>query len=126
MHKTDDLIAQALAAEDRDLLVRHAEPGYFTQAFGLFRGTLGWVIWLAYLTGVAAFIGFAIALWQAWTSVDVAVVVRWGVVAVVLFQYSAMIKAFLGSHLEANRLLREVKRVELQVAMLRAGETSGH
>jgi hypothetical protein len=48
------------------------------------------------------------------------------VVAVVLFQYSAMIKAFLGSHLEANRLLREVKRVELQVAMLRAGETSGH
>jgi hypothetical protein len=75
---------------------------------------------------VAAFIGFAVALWQAWTSVDVAVVVRWGVVAVVLFQYSAMIKAFLGSHLEANRLLREVKRVELQVAMLRAGETSGH
>jgi hypothetical protein len=125
MHKTDELIAQALAAEDRDLLARHAEPGYFTQAFGLFRGRLGWVVWLAYLSGIAAFLGFAWALWQAWTLTDLTAVVRWGIVAIVLFQYTAMIKAFLGSHLEANRMLREVKRIELQVALSRSAGAVG-
>jgi hypothetical protein len=122
MRKTDEWIAQALSQEDRELLARHAEPGYFSQAFGLFRGSLGWVVWVAYLTGIAAFVGFGYALWQSWTTPDVLDVVRWGIVAVVLFQYTAMIKAFLGNHLEANRLLREVKRVELQVAL---GRTVG-
>ena len=45
MDKTERLIEQALSAEDRELLARHGEPGYFSQAFGLFRGTLGWVVW---------------------------------------------------------------------------------
>jgi hypothetical protein len=125
MHTTDELIAQALSAEDRDLLARHAEPGYFAQAFGLFRGRLGWVVWLAYLTGIAAFLGFGWALWQAWTLTDLTAVVRWGIVAIVLFQYTAMIKAFLGSHLEANRMRREVKRIELQVALLRSAGAVG-
>lgn len=120
MYKNDELIAQALSAEDRELLARHAEPGYFSQAFGLFRGSLGWVVWLAYLTGIVSFLGFGWSLWQAWTTPELIAVTRWGIVAIVLFQYTAMVKMFLGSHLEANRLLREVKRVELQVAMARA------
>ena len=60
------------------------------------------------------------ALWQTWHAVDVISAVRWGVLTVVLFQYSAMIKGFLGTHFEANRTLREVKRVELQIALLGA------
>lgn len=120
MDKTDQLIDRALAEEDRELLARHAEPGYFAQAIGLFRGSLGWVVWLTYLTALVSFIGFGWSLWQCWTATDPLVAVRWGVVAVVLFQLSAMGKSFLGSHLEANRMLREIKRVELQVALLRA------
>ncbi|QDH68786.1 DUF6768 family protein [Marilutibacter alkalisoli] len=119
MSKTDELIERALSAEDRELLARHTEPGYFSQAFGLFRGSLGWVVWLAYLTSIAAFAGFIWALWQAWTTPETLLAVRWGVVAIVLFQYTAMVKSFLGTHMEANRTLRELKRIELQVAMLR-------
>ena len=124
MSRTDELITQALSAEDRELLARHAEPGYFAQAFGLFGGALGWVVWLAYLTGIAAFFGFGYALWLTWQAADPTTAIRWGVLATVLFQYTAMIKAFLGSHMEANRTLREIKRVELQVALLRAGDAA--
>lgn len=119
MSKIDELIEQALSAEDRELLARHAEPGYFKQAFGLFHGSLGWVVWLAYLTGIAAFIGFGIAIWQVWATTDPITAVRWGVLAVVLFQYTAMVKGFMGSHMEANRSLREFKRVELELSLLR-------
>jgi hypothetical protein len=121
MNRTDGLIAQALSAEDRELLARHAEPGYFRQALGLFRGSLGWVVWVSYLTGIAAFVGVVLALWQTWHATDAIGAVRWGVLGVILFQYSAMIKGFLGTHFEANRTLREIKRVELQVALLAAG-----
>ena len=127
MSKTDQLIEQALSAEDHELLATHGEPGYFTQAFGLFRGTLGWVVWLAYLTGIVAFAGFAFAFWQTWTASETLVAVRWGVLALLLFQYTAMIKVFLGNHMEANRTLRELKRVELQLSLLRdSGSSDPH
>jgi hypothetical protein len=124
MDKTDQLIEQALSAEDRELLAKHGEPGYFTQAFGLFRGTLGWVAWLAYLSGLAAFAGCAYALWQTWTTSDALLAVRWGVVALLLFQCSAMLKTYLGSHMQANRMLRELKRIELQLSLLRSPDAA--
>ena len=36
-----------------------------------------------------------------------------------LFQVTTMCKTFMGNRMEANRLLRELKRVELQVSLLR-------
>jgi uncharacterized membrane protein len=100
-------------------LARHGEPGYFSQAFGLFRGSLGWVVWVAYLCGIIAFAGFGVSLWRSWHATDALVAVQWGVLAIVLFQFTMIMKSFLGSHLEANRMLREFKRVELQLALLR-------
>lgn len=119
MDKTDDLIERALSAEDRALLARHGEPGYIPQALGLFRGPQGWVGVLAYVTALAAFAGFAFAFWHLWTAHDTLAAMKWGVVALLLFQYSAMMKTFMGTRVEANRMLRELKRVELQVAMSR-------
>ena len=119
MQHHDDMIHRALADEDRDLLARHAEPGYPAQALALFRGRLGWVTMLAYVTALAAFIGFGYTFWRAWSAEDALVAVKFGVLSVVLFQYTAMAKGFLGSHMEANRTLREMKRIELQVALLR-------
>lgn len=126
MDKTDDLIERALSAEDRALLAHHGEPGYIPQALGLFRGPQGWVGVLAYLTALAAFAGFAYAFWQLWNTDDLLVAVKWGVVALLLFQYSAMMKTFMGTRVEANRMLRELKRVELQVAMLREPAETDH
>ncbi|WP_202845138.1 DUF6768 family protein [Luteimonas saliphila] len=119
MDKTDDLIERALSAEDRALLASHGEPGYISQALGLFRGPQGWVGMLAYVTALASFAGFAFAFWQLWTSEDVLAALKWGVVALLLFQYAAMMKTFMGTRVEANRTLRELKRMELQVALLR-------
>lgn len=119
MSKTDDMIERALSAEDRELLARHAEPGYFTQAFGLFRGAQGGVVWLTYLTSLVAFAGFAYAFWRTWMADDLLVAVKFAALAIVLFQYTAIAKSFLGARMESNRSLRELKRVELQVAMLR-------
>ena len=119
MNKIDELIGQALTEEDRALLASHGEPGYIAQAFGLFRGPMAWVMWLVNIAAGVAFLGGAYALWQMAASADALVAVKWGVGSLFLFQVTTLCKSFMGNHMEANRMLRELKRVELQVSLLR-------
>ena len=123
MDKFDELIAKALTDEDRALLSRHGEPGYFAQALGMFRGPLAWVIWLVYVVGGVAFVIAVYAIWQMSVATDVLAAVKWGMASVLLFQFTVLAKTYMGTHMETNRMLLEIKRVELQVAMLRDGES---
>ncbi len=119
MNKIDDLIGRALTEEDRALLASHGEPGYLRQAFGLFRGPMAWVMWVAYVAAFVAFVAGAYAIWRMSGASDVLVAVKWGVASLFLFQVTTMCKTFMGGRMEANRLLRELKRMELQVSLLR-------
>ena len=119
MNKIDDLIGQALTDEDRALLASHGEPGYLAQAFGIFRGPLAWVMWVVNVAAGSAFLSGAYLIWQMFETSDPLTAVKWGVASLLLFQVTTMCKSFMGNRMEANRLLREIKRVELQVSLLR-------
>lgn len=126
MSKIDELIGHALTEEDRALLASHAEQGYLAQAFGLFRGPLAWVMWVVNLTGTIAFAAGIYALWQMLGAGDAMPAVKWGVGALLLFQMTTLCKTFMGNRMEVNRMLRELKRVELQLSLLRNdGNTPG-
>lgn len=119
MNNIDDLIGQALTEEDRALLASHSEPGYLTQAFGLFRGPLAWVMWLVNVASGAAFFAGVYTIWRMFDTTDALAAVKWGVASLFLFQVTTLCKTFMGSRMETNRLLRELKRVELQMSLLR-------
>jgi hypothetical protein len=121
MNKIDELIGQALTEEDRALLASHGEPGYIAQAFGLFRGPMAWGMWLLNIAGGVAFLVGAYAVWRMMASADALVAVKWGVGSLFLFQVTTLCKSFMGNRMETNRMLRELKRVELQVALLHEG-----
>jgi hypothetical protein len=123
--KYEELIGRALSEEDRAFLASHSEPGYLAQAFGLLRGPMAGVLWLVHLANVLAFVAGAYAFWQAMVTTEAVLAVKWGVGALALFQVTILCKTFLGNRMETNRLLREIKRVELQVAMLRS-DPSAH
>jgi len=119
MSKIDDLIQESLSLEDERLLSEYAaEPGYFRQAFGLFRGPLSWVMWLVMICNVVIGIFAIWAVWQAMTVDDLILTVRWGVTAVIAVQIVTFLRGFMGDHFEANRVLREIKRVELRLVRL--------
>ncbi|TDR47363.1 hypothetical protein DFR29_10222 [Tahibacter aquaticus] len=120
MSKFDDLIGQALTEEDRALLASHAEPGYLSQAMGLFRGPMSWVMWLVNVANGVSFLVGVYALWQMVNATDALLAVKWGIGALFLFQITTLCKTFMGNRMEANRMLREIKRVELQLSLLRA------
>lgn len=119
MSKIDDLINETLSKEDEELLEAYGrEPGYFTQAMALFRGKLGWVMWLVGIIQLLFFFAAIYALYQAFTGAELMNVLRWGVGAVVLVQLSTFLRGFMGMHFEANRVLREIKRLELRLVRL--------
>ncbi len=119
MDKFDEMMGRALTEEDRALLSRHGEPGYASQALGMFRGPMAWALRAAYVAGIVAFLGGAYTFWQMIGAPDPLSAVKWGVGTVLLFQMTVLTKTFMGSHMEVNRTLRELKRLELQVSLLR-------
>lgn len=127
MSKIDDMIDEALSEEERALLEHHAgEPGYVRQALGLFRGRLGWVMWLVGIVQLLLFAAALYALWQMFTADELVYALRWGVGAVILVQLSTLLRGFMGMQFEANRVLREIKRLELRVVRMETrGEKGG-
>ena len=77
------------------------------------------VMRLVYALVLLAFAGAIAAAWQLWQAIDAVAAVRWGVVTLALLLVIVQLKLVLGQRLESDRLRREIKRLELQVALLR-------
>jgi len=123
---TDDLdrmIDEALNTEERDLLnAIGEEPGYFTQAMGLFGGKLGWVSAVIMLAQTALFVAGVYFAWQFFHAGNTLSALQNGLPAAVLIICATQMKLTLWPSIQANRVIREVKRLELQIARERKGE----
>ena len=117
MTKLDDMLAETLSAEDQAMLSEIGdEPGYFTQAFAMFRGNTGWATWLIMIVQAAMFIAAVWMTFQFFGAEDTVAQLRWGLPAVVLFLMGGMLKMSLMPLMQANRVLREIRRLELVLA----------
>lgn len=117
MKDVDAMIGEALDAEERALLrAIGEEPGYFTQLFGIFEGRTGWVNAVMMLAQAMVFIAGAWMAWRFYAATEVLEALRWGLPAAVLLIMSLMIKLALWPSLQTNRVIRELKLVELQLA----------
>ncbi len=117
MRDLDQMIDEALDSEERELLRSIGEePGYFRQVFGIFGGRLGWVHVLLMIVQGAAFIGGAWAAWNFFVADAALSALHWGLPAAVLLLMSLMIKMSMWPTIQTNRVMRELKRIELQIA----------
>jgi hypothetical protein len=120
MRDLDAMIDEALSAEEKELLHRIGdEPGFFGQVFGVFRGPTGWVNVLLMVTQGVFFIAGAYAAWRFFGAADPVTQLRWGLPSAVLLILSAMLKMAVLPRMETNNIIREIKRLELQLAIRR-------
>ncbi|MGI8705002.1 MAG: DUF6768 family protein [Sphingomicrobium sp.] len=117
MRNLDEMIDEALDAEERELLRSIGEePGFFTQVFGIFSGRTAWVNVLLMFVQGALFIAGVWAAWNFFAADDALTALRWGIPAAVLLLMALIIKLSLWPTIQANRVIRELKRIELQIA----------
>lgn len=116
----DKKIQEALDAETNELLAGLEEQGLFGQLGGLFKGKMAWLAIVTILIGLIVAIAGFYAIWQFVISDDTQSMLRWAALAWALFQTHMMIKLWSWMRMETNRSIREIKRLELQIARLLA------
>ena len=120
MRDIDHMIEEALGHDEREILRRMGgEPGFFAQAFGLFRGPTAWVNVIMMVAQAAIFIAGAWAAWHFFQAGDPVSQLRWGLPAATLLILATILKMALVPRMETNHIIRELKRLELQLALKR-------
>lgn len=120
MTDIDRMIEEALQGEEQALFRETLrEPGFFGQAFGLLGGRNGWVNGVMMAAQAALFIGGVWAAWRFFGAETPLSALHWGLPAAVLLLMSLIIKMGLMPEMQANRLMRELKRLQLQAAVTR-------
>lgn len=121
MDKLDDMISQVLDDEDRAILDKIGrDQSYPGQVIDLFRGKSGWMNWILMFTTTIWFAVGLYAAWKCFTVTEVIEVVRWGLLATFFMLSAVVAKVGLLPSFQANRILRAVKHLEVEVALLAA------
>ena len=111
-------ITEALDAEDRALYEDLGEQGLIDQFKGMFAGKLRWVTVAGMIVGMIINGFFLYAAWKFFTVPETDAKLYWGGGAWFAAMFVGFMKVWFWMRMETNRTLREIKRLELQVARL--------
>jgi len=116
MNKLDDLIKEALSEEERGILSETSELGWFALGRSQFTGTYAWVTWIIMISQAVMFFIGAWAAWNCYVALEALAAIKWGVFASTCLILSLVLKLSIMPQMQADRVLRELKRVELMIA----------
>jgi hypothetical protein len=121
MNNIDQAIRQSLSAEDAALLDRlGADPTLHQLILGTFQGRLRWFNVAGWVAGLVLFAVACVLAWRFVQAEEIGDMLRWGAGSALAFAGLALIKVWFWMELQKNDIVREVKRLELQVASLAA------
>ena len=116
----DELIKSALSQEEAIYYNELEEQSLLDMAIGVYRGKLKW---LAILTAVVMIAVFGLAVYcliQFLDAENTKDMILWAAGMFGAMMVSSMLKLFHWMQMDKNAILRELKRVELQVGVLTA------
>ena len=116
----DDKISQSLKQEAKEIdQLMAQDDGLFAMLGGIFKGSMrGWVV----IVNLFA-IGFsALFIWcayQAWIATSIDDRVLWGIGFIAALQVQIALKMWLFMEMGRNSTVREIKRVEIELARMK-------
>ncbi|MDJ0641232.1 MAG: hypothetical protein QNJ15_00305 [Erythrobacter sp.] len=119
MNTHDERIAAALDADDRAFLDSlETDRGMFQQIGDSWHGPLGG--WAKLSFGFAIFIGLGLAyvFYRAVTADTTDQIIGWGLTCIALLIMQGFLKEWMFARMNMLTVLREVKRLQVQVALL--------
>lgn len=119
MPNVDELIDEAIDAEERELLRSIGdEPGFVERMLGMTGPEIVWMVWVMMIAQTLIFVGGFYAAWMFFEASEPVTQLRWGLPAVVLLLMALLIKLAVPPAIQTKRLMRELKRLELQIARI--------
>ena len=121
MNDVDRAIRQSLTAEDAELFDRLSlDQSLRQQVLATFEGQLRWMNAAGWIGGFILFGAGSLMAWWFVYAPTVEDMLRWGAGAALAFAGLALVKVWFWMEMQKNAIMREVKRLELQVASLAA------
>jgi len=120
MKDIDDLIRQSLSEEEAKFYNELDEQNPIEMLGGLFRGKNKWLMILLNVVMVGVFVVFLYCLFEFLGTDDTNELIRWAAAGFICLMSIISLKLFAWMQMDKNALLREMKRLELQISSLAA------
>lgn len=120
----DELIKQALTEEESEFLEKMGEQSLFDEGLDLFKGRRGWIsIWIS-LVILVVMIGSIYCAVKFFEVSETKELMVWGGGFFLgMFMVTAL-KIWAWMQMDRNAIIRELKRLELQISSLRSKNTN--
>ncbi len=114
----DRLIEKALTEEEAEFYHKLDEQGLPEMVGGLFTGKMKWLNVLTLIIQLAWFVCAVYFAIKFFNTTDIVQMMKFGAIAFFSMIAVVMLKLFHWMEIHKNALIREIKRMELQVAVL--------
>lgn len=116
--KIDDLIKEALSKEEAKFYDELGEQNLMEKLGGVHKGKLGWLAILLNIIHLLVFVVFVYCVVQFLGTEQTNELIKWSSASFLCLIFMGMIKHFMWMQMDKNDILRELKRLELQIAVL--------
>ncbi len=114
----DQIIKDSLTQEEAQFYNELEEQNLLHQLGGLFKTKMGWLVILMNIVNLVMFALFIYCVVQFLNTDSTNELIKWAVAGLICWSFMAMIKLFVWMQMNKNAMLRELKRLELQIAVL--------
>ncbi|AXT59112.1 hypothetical protein D1816_01690 [Aquimarina sp. AD10] len=118
MEDIDRLIKETLSREEAKFYDELDEQNLLEMIGGLFKTKNRWLIVVMNIVNIVAFITLIYCIVQFLNTNTTDMLIKWFAAGFVCITFMIMIKLFSWMQMDKNALLREIKRLELQISSL--------
>ena len=114
----DKLIKETLTEEEAVFYQELEEQTMWQMVFGLFKGKNKWILVAMNMVTLIFFGFFIFCLVQFFEASEIKELIKWASGSVIFLLGVSMLKIFAWMQMDKNALLREIKRLEVQILSL--------
>ncbi|MBC3758775.1 hypothetical protein H7U19_10200 [Hyunsoonleella sp. SJ7] len=118
MEDIDKLIKETLTEEEAKFYDELEEQNVLEMVWGLFRGKNKWIMYLMNFMTLVFFALFIYCVVQFFNVESTFELIKWATGSLVFLIGVSMLKVFAWMQMDKNAILRELKRLELQLSSL--------
>lgn len=114
----DKLIKETLSEQEAKFYEELDEQNVFEMIGGLFKGKNKWIMVMMNVVTLVFFVLFVYCVVQFFDATEVKDLVKWASGSIIFLLGVSMLKVFAWLQMDKNAILREIKRLEIQVSSI--------
>lgn len=118
MEDIDKMIREALSEEEAQFYEDLNEPDVLEKLGEVYKGRLGWLAWIINVVMLLLLVLFIYSLVHFINAIQTLEMVRWATAGIFSLLALGILKLYFWMQMDKNDLKRELKRIELQIAIM--------